>query len=529
VSAVTGTRELVKLASRRDRIMLPLWAYALIGSAASTAYSIKGLYADESSRQTFAAAISSAPAAAALYGKILGTSLGAITAWRSAVIGAVLASVMSILLVTRHTRAEEQSGRQELVSAGAVGPNAPLAAALQISISVNISAGVVIGAVLPFLGLPAAGAFALGLSIAGCGVVFTALSAVTAQLSESSRTANGIAFALLGFFYLVRAAGDMSSGSWLLWCSPLGWTEQVRAYSGDRWWVLALSAVASVLLIALAVYLSRLRDYGSGVLPARPGPEYAAADTRGVFGLAWRVHRASLAGWTFGMLVGALAFGAFAKDVNVLSTSGRVQNIMAELGGTRNLSNAYLASIMGLFGILAGAYAVSVIARARAEEADGRLEVVLAGAIGRTRWILSHVLFAVAGTAVLLAAAGFGAGLSDGLRTHDVGNALGRLFGAAFAQWPAVLVIAALAAVLLGALPAYVGAGWGLLALFGFLTLIGPTLKFSQPILDVSPFNQVPKLPGVAFTATPLLWLCVAAAAALAATLAAFRRRDLTT
>ena len=37
---------------------------------------------------------------------------------------------MAILLVVRHTRAEEETGRAELVGAGVVGRHAPLAAAL---------------------------------------------------------------------------------------------------------------------------------------------------------------------------------------------------------------------------------------------------------------------------------------------------------------------------------------------------------------------------------------------------------------
>ena len=40
-------------------------------------------------------------------------SLGALTAWRVGVYAGVLAAVMSLLVVIRHTRDEEESGRQE--------------------------------------------------------------------------------------------------------------------------------------------------------------------------------------------------------------------------------------------------------------------------------------------------------------------------------------------------------------------------------------------------------------------------------
>jgi ABC-2 type transport system permease protein len=46
-------------------------------------------------------------------------------------------------------------------------------------------------------------------------------------------------------------------------------------------------------------------------------------------------------------------------------------------------------------------------------------------------------------------------------------------------------------------------------------------------VLDVSPFTHVPRLPGAAVTAAPLLWLTLAVLALAAAGLAALRHRDI--
>lgn len=525
---LAGLPELSKLATRRDRLILPLWCYALIGSAVSTASSIKGLFSDEASRAEFVEGIQAASGAIALYGRVGGTSLGSITTWRTLVLGAVLASVMSVLLIVRHTRAEEQTGRQELVAAGAVDRRAPLVAALQLVIGVNIAVGVIIGAVLPLTGLGAGGAFALGLSMAGCGIVFAGVAAVCAQLFEASRSANAAALSLLGGFYLLRAVADMSEGStWLLWASPIGWAEQVRPYDGDRWWALAVPVVASVLLIALSLRLLDRRDFGSGVLPSRPGPVYAGRDTLGTLGLAWRMHRGSLLGWSIGILASALVFGSFVRDVGNLLDSDRVQEIMESLGGSQDMADSYVASIVGVFGILATVFALTVIVRARAEEAGGRIELIFSGTPSRASWILSHLTFAMGGAVVLLAVAAFGMGLSQGLGAHDVGGALADVFGAVAAQLPAVLLITALAALLFAVMPRWTAAGWGVLGLSGFISLVGPQLKVSQYVLDISPFTHVPKLPGNEVVATPLVVMGALALAGLAATLVAFRRRDL--
>lgn len=246
-----------------------------------------------------------------------------------------------------------------------------------------------------------------------------------------------------------------------------------------------------------------------------------------MFGLAWRSHRAQWTGWAVGVFAMGAVFGSFAKDVGAFSDSDRVRKVMAELGGTANLADAYLVSIMALFGLLAAGYAVSVVCRSRAEESAGRAELALAGAVSRTRWLLSRLVLAAAGSAGLLVVAGLGTGLGDGLRMHDVPGSLRTLVGASIAQWPAVLVTGALAVLLLGLLPTATNAAWAPLGLFAFLSLVAPELGVSQKVLDVSPFAQVPKLPGAQVAATPLWWLTAVGVALLLVGVAGFRRRDL--
>ena len=183
---------------------------------------------------------------------------------------------------------------------------------------------------------------------------------------------------------------------------------------------------------------------------------------------------------------------------------------------------------MSLAGLAAAAYATSAVLRLRAEETGGQAEPLLATAIGRTRWGLSHIAVAVVGTAVLLAVAGVAAGLGYGLRTGSAGPEVARLLGAGMAQLPASLAVAGAAVVLFGLLPrASVAGAWTVVGVLVLIALFGQVLQLSQPILDVSPFTHVPKLPGAAVTAGPLLWLSLAVVALVAAGLAGLRRRDI--
>jgi ABC-2 type transport system permease protein len=95
-------------------------------------------------------------------------------------------------------------------------------------------------------------------------------------------------------------------------------------------------------------------------------------------------------------------------------------------------------------------------------------------------------------------------------------------------QLPAAWVLAGLGVALFGLVPRLAALAWAGLIACAVLLELGVLLGLSHWVVDASPFAHVPKLPGSAFTATPLLWLTAVAAALLAAGLVGFRRRDIT-
>jgi ABC-2 type transport system permease protein len=525
-SALTGTLRMLRLYLRRDRIVLPLWVL-LLSLPLATVYigSIEKIYPDRAARAAFADSIMASPAQRALYGQIYNDSLGATGIWKAGMFHLLIA-VAVILTVIRHTRADEETGRAELLDSTAVGRYAGLTATLLLSSGASVATGAIGAAGLLGTSVPAGGSLAFGAALAGSGLVFTAVAAVAAQLSASARFARGAAFAGLATAFTLRAVGDAGSGT-LSWLSPLGWSLQVRPYAGDRWWVLLLHLATAALLTALAYRLLAGRDVGAGLIAERPGPATASPLLRGAFGLAWRLDRGAILLWAVGLCLYGLLIGSVVHGIGDELGSAATRDIVERMGGTSALEQAFVAVGFCMLGMIAAAFAVSLTLRAHQEETGQRAETLLSGSVGRSRWLTGHLVLALAGSAVAMLGAGVAAGLTYGIAAHDVDGRLWTVLGTAAVQLPAVWLPAAVAVALFGIAPRSSPAAWGVLVGFIALYLIGSLSGFPQWVLDIEPFAHIPRVTGGDFTTTPLLWLLVVDLALISLGVAAFRRRDI--
>lgn len=538
MNALTGTRSLVRLALRRDRILLPVWIAVFVLIAVSSAGATAGLYPTAASLTQAAASIDNTPSLVALYGAIYDpTSLGAVAMFKLTVFGAAGVGVLSLILVIRHTRSEEEAGRLELVGAAVVGRHAPLTTALLIAVGTNVVLAVLTALGLMSTGLPAAGSMAFALVWAGVGVAFTAVAAIAAQLTASARKAMGMGAAILGAAYLLRAVGDtlrpitMSTGTapagpaWLSWLSPLGWGQQVRPYAGNQWWTLLLPAAFAVVLISGSYVLVAHRDHGAGLIPDRPAPA-SAAHLHSPLALAWRLHRGTLLAWTTGFVVLGVVLGSIASSIGNLLDNPQAQAMVAALGGEGALTDAFLSAELGLLGIIASVFGVQAALRLRSEETAQRAEPVLATPVSRIAWAGSHITLAMAGTAILLLGAGLSAGIAHAASIGDPGQ-IGRVLLGAMVRLPAVWVVTAIAVAAFGLVPRLVVVGWVALVAFLLLGELGSLLKLPQWAMDLSPYAHVPQIPGANLTAAPTIWLLAITGALIVAGLVGFRRRDI--
>jgi ABC-2 type transport system permease protein len=530
MSAFDGVGALVRLVVRRDRVVLPLWVIVLGSLPGFYASATMSLFPTAAERATYAQGLRDTPAELALIGPVFGSSAGSLSVWRSGFV-LVLVALASALTVVRHTRVEEEAGRRELLGATVVGRQAPLTAALLVTLAADVAVGAIAAAGFLAVGLGGAGSAAFGLGLAVCGLTFAGVAAVTAQVFETAAAARGAALATLGGFFLLRAVGDAggsgSALSKLSWLSPIGWVQRTRPYAGERWWILLLPLALATVLLAAAQRLIERRDVGAGLFATRPGPARGAPSLRSPLALAWRLHARALVGWAAGFAVVGLVLGGAADSVDEqFGNNQRLTDLLARLGGSGALTDAFLASSFAIMAFGAAGYTVSATLRLRAEETALHAEPLLATGVRRLEWAASHLVFAFGGAALMVLVAGLSAGLAVASSTGDASEVL-RLEGAALAQLPAVWVLTGVAVALVGLAPRWSSATWGALAAFLLLGQVGETLDLDPRLLDVSPFTHTPKLPGGVFSAVPLLWLVAVAVALTLAGLVGLRRRDI--
>lgn len=527
---LTGTRRLVRFALRRDRVRIPVWALSMAGLIGYFGAVIPVVYPDQEAMQT-RAAIMMEPSGAMMTGPGYGLeqyTMGAMVANELLGMLAIGSALMSLFLVARHTRAEEETGRAELVRANVVGRFAHLTAALVDIVVANAAVTSLLFAAITANGLAAADSLAVALGVGLVGLVFGAVAAVTAQLTEHARSTAGLAGLTLGLAYVLRAVGDAQQrgGSALSWASPIGWVQQTRAFVDLRWWPLLLCVAVVVVLVPVAYAVAARRDLGAGVLPARPGHPDAHRSLLSQVGLAFRLERGSLLGWAAGLAVFGLLTGSMGEGI---VESFEEQPQLAEVfgaDGAGDILRLTMASMLTFFAMAVAVYAVIAVNRLRREETDGRTGAVLGTAVSRWAWLGGTLAVTAVNAVLLLVVSGLTLGAGLGASGGD-GSLVWDFTVASLVHLPVVLGFAGIATVAYGALRGGTWWVWLLLVASIIVGLYGPVLNLPDVVLDAQPFGLVPRVPAEAFALTPVLATFAAAAALLAVGAWLFRRRDL--
>lgn len=526
---------------RRDRWVLSFWlgGISLLGFAVAAAITTQ--FADEAERTAIIQIAAANPAFLFLRGLPDGVSLGAVAFFQGFAFTAVLAGLMSTFLVVRHTRADEEAGRAELVGATPIARSAMLAATLVLGTLTNLVLVVLLTFAYIAGGLEVGGSFVAALAVASVGLVFVAVSAVLAQLMPSGRSANGAASALVVGAYLLRGIGDAlgtpsddllsATPSPLSWLSPIGWGQATRPYTEPTLLPLLLSLGVFIALVGAALALRSRRDLGSSLVPERTGRPTARLGGRSLLGLAWRLQRATVLGWVAGVVVlGAIAGALGPVVAQAVAENDTLAALIGSLvpGSTADTADVFIAALLGIGGVLAAAAGVQAVLRLRAEEVDGRAELLLATPASRERWVGATALVATSSVLIVIVALGV---VTGGVLARSSGDSTDvlRYAGAALAHAPAALVFVAIATLAFALVPRVtIALGWGLLVIGLFLGQFGELLQLPEWLQALSPFFYSSAVPVVELDVLAAIILLAVSAVGLAIAMVAVRLRDLT-
>ncbi|BBY62583.1 ABC transporter permease [Mycolicibacterium helvum] len=520
-SSLTGTVTLVRFALRRDRIRLAVWVSALTLMMVYAPNAIRLAYPDQTQRQARVNLLKT-PAGIVLGGPMFGgdeTDLGVMMANELTLTLIVAASILAVLTVVRHTRAEEESGAAELVLSSIVGRHARSCAALIVIALVNAVLAVTMTIAMAASGFAVVDTAAMCLGITAVAVVFGAVAALSAQLWRQARTATGAALAALAAAVLVRGAGDVidNSGSPLSWLSPIAWAQQMRPFVAVRWWPLGPLVMLTIALVAATFMLESRRQYDDGVL-ASSGERSNPRPVGGVFGLQLVIQRGLTVGWAIGLLIAGAAFGSMTKS---LLDAARGNELLARVLSAHGTDGVY-TTMTQFLAAATTAYVVSVVVRLHRDEESGIGEAVLAGSVSRWTWLLSGVGAALTGAALLLVCAGLGNGLGAGLTLGEPMTIV-RLTLAALTFLPAMAVVASIAA--LAVALRHPGIGW-LAVIFVVCALyLGALLRLPRWLIDASPVGRTTAPSSI--SVVPLLVMIVIAVVVTLTAGLIYRRRDI--
>jgi ABC-2 type transport system permease protein len=533
-STLTGTGALVRFMLRRDRVRLTVWALSLVAFYAYFTFALDTVFADPVAQQG-RAAVMETPAGIVMGGPGYGLDsyTTGVAMSNEGITWVVLAlAIFSVLHVVRHTRAEEESSRSELVRAAVVGRHAPAVAALITLVAVQA-----VIAVLSALAMIGVGDLAVADSLAmtvGSGLsalVFGAVALVACQIFGGARAAIGASLAVFAVAFVVRAVGDMreTGGSALSWFSPIAWAQQMRAFVDLRWWPAALSVVAIVVLLVVGSMLASRRDFGAGMVADRPGRADARGSLRSPAAMAWLQQRGALLWSGLGLGLMWFASGTLMPEIDTMIGDVIAENPVAQeiFGADPDQLAVTFLDVMILFAALCcAAYAVVMAQRPKGEESVGRIEVVLAHPVGRSRWLGAQVAVAAIGTVVLMVVSVY----TTWLGAVVVGWEQQTFGDYSLVLWtylPALGVFLGLVVALYGWAPRLTGLGWALLAWTFVAGMFGSVFDLPDWAFRLSPFDWVPTAFSGESSAGDLAVLWAVTIGLVLLGFVGFRRRDL--
>ena len=474
------------------------------------------------------------PAMLAMVGPLYSTNvatIGALYTLMMFVFLGIAVAIMNIFLIVRHTRADEEAGRYEVLRSLPCGRLANVNAAMLTAVVVNAVMAVLF-ALTMWLGMAMVGdpmgfnaALLWGVAMGVVGLAFAAVAALFSQLSSNARGALSYSFFALGLFYFIRAGADMDPDAmgFLAFFSPLGLASRTWVYVANYWWPVLIIAAMAGAFTALAYWLCSFRDIDQGLIPARLGKAHGGPLLKSAFGLNFRLLRLSVIVWIVVLFVVGLSYSSVLQDIDnfvagndmyrqmILGPTGLLdqieiddmptEQIVAQMNAVLNMAGFNIvqmfANMIGfVMAMIASVPVIMFILKAKSEEKSIRAELLFATPTSKTKYLLGFVVIAFIAAILVQLAQAFGLFvLSSSMLDNPSDLPLSFLLPSVLVYVPAMWIMGGIATLFVGLFPKRIGWIWAYYAFAFFAMMYGRMIPGIEWLANVTPFGWVPQLP----------------------------------
>lgn len=490
--------KLVSFLFRRDRIRIPVWILSIALFSLVLAPAYEEMFPTQMERQVLAETMKN-PAMTAMVGPGYGLdnyTIGAMYGHEMLLFTAIAVAIMSMFIVIRHTRKDEEGGRIEMIRSLPVGRLSNLGAAITASVCANIVLSLLTGFGLYAMGVDSMdlqGCLLYGAALGVTGLLFTSVAAVFSQLFESSRGATGYSFAFLLVAYFIRAVGDVSNEALAL-ASPLGWILRTEVFVNNVWWPIFLTVAVSVVLSLIAMYLNSLRDLEAGFIPAKIGRKNASTFLNGPLSLALRLQRTGMIAWIVGLFVIGVSYGSIFGDLEEFIKTNEFIGKMIPVAEGFSLTELFMTTLMAIMSMISTVPVLMFVLKFRGEEKRYRIEHLLARSVSRSRILGGYVSIAFVASFVMIFLSVVGLWASSSAVMEDP-IPFGRMLQAGMVYLPAIWIMIGMAVFLTAYLPKAVSFVWLYLGYTFFVVYLGDIIGVPAWMKKLTSFGHIPKLP----------------------------------
>jgi len=578
-----NTIKLTKFMLKRERTTSIAWIVTMVGlNLVILLLMGLSLMPDAESIAEFMSMMSN-PALLAMVGPVYSmdvATMGALYTLMMFVFMGITMGIMNIFLIVRHTRADEEAGRYEVLRSLPCGRLANVNAAMLTAIVVNVAAAALftltmwlgmsiigdthmyyeewemIAATNPWWDISAA--LLWGATLGAIGLAFAAVAALFSQLSSNSRGALSYSFIVMGLFYFLRAGADMNPEDMglLAFFSPLGLMSRTWVYIHNIWWPLFVVLGIAGAFTALAYWTCSIRDIDQGIIPSRPGKAHGGIFLKSAFGLNFRLLRTSIIAWILVLFVTGLSYSTVLQDIDtfVAGSDAYRQMLLAPIPGlleqieTYNMTTEQIAAQMNtvlnalgyniiqmfanmigfVMAMVATVPVVLFILKAKGEEKNIRSELLFATPVSKIKYLVGFAAIAFVSAVLIQVAQALGLfSLAQSALENPADLPLSFLLQSALMYVPAMWVMGGIAVLVVGLFPRHTGWIWAYFGFTFFAMLYGRMLPGLNWIANLTPFGWVPQLP-----MDEINWLVMAIMSVIGLGLTAagvffYRRRDI--